>query len=122
MAAPAYINHQGAVAVEVDHAFRPEVVRFSRTKATPTRVKKTGAAVTKTVGTPDVTGSLTVVIPAAGFGGMLELTDFTISYPWGGKKYLIQHCSWNSDGRDATPGEGDSEQTLSFTGTAEIDI
>lgn len=122
MAAPAYIAHQGAIAVEVDHAYRPEVVSFSRRKNTPTAVKKTATAVTKTFGIPDVTGSLTLVIPAAGLGGLLDLTDFTISYPWGGSKYLIQHCSWNEDGRTATPGAGESELTLSFTGTAEVSI
>lgn len=122
MAAPAYIEHQGAVPVEVDHSFRPEIVRFSRRASTPTSVKKTAGAVTKTFGIPDITGTLECIVPAAGFAGMLALRDFTISYPWGGSKYLIQHCSWSEDSRDATPGAGDSTLSLSFTGTGEIEI
>ena len=49
MAAPSYIAHQGQIPIEIDHAFRPEVVSFSRRLTTPTAVKKSAGAVAKTV-------------------------------------------------------------------------
>ncbi len=123
MAAPAYIAHQGQIAIEIDHAYMPVVTAFSRKLTTPTTVKKTAGAVSKTFGIPDVTGSMTVIVPAAGLPfNTATMTDFTISYPWGASKYLIQHCSWSEDDRSANPAAGDSTMVLNFTGTAEISI
>ena len=100
----------------------PTVAGLLKSIQGASQVKKSAGAVSKTFGIPDVTGSMTLMIPATGFGNLLSLTDFTISYPWGGSKYLIQHCSWNEDDRSANPAAGDSTLTLNFTGTAETSI
>lgn len=127
MAAPANILHQGQIPIEIDHAYAPIVTAFSRRKVTPTQVKKSASAVSKTFGIPDVSGSMTVFVPAAGLGFSIDALNarpegFTISFPWAGEKFLILGCNFAEDDRSVTPSSGDSTMTLSFTGTGEINL
>jgi len=118
----------GQIPVELDHAFVITATSLDVSVSTPTQVKKGAFGPIGTAqGIPDVTASIRFAVPSTGLE--VNLADlaakpngFTVSYALGVNKYAIIGCRISGKTVTNDPGGGNTEVSLSLTGTEEISL
>lgn len=116
-------NIQGQVPIEIEHTYQVTVEQWSLDNSTPTTVHKSAFGNTGTSqGVPDYQGSFRVP-PIIGSPNGTEMDldalsaqpgGFTISFPWGGRKYAATGCKISKITRSNTPGTGDAMTDVSY--------
>lgn len=113
----------GAIQCEVNHAFMITVTQFQVDGDRPVAVRY-GAqgAIGSARGAEKVTGSFTLAIPSGGLepdllGAMEAPGGFTFSFPIGAERHSIYGALRTKRGLSSSMESGDSNFTVSFTGT-----